>query len=107
MSHSPQSKARRVVDRRLDRAERVLPRLFGDWLHHLRHPSASWVRVPLGMLLVCGGLLGFLPVLGFWMLPLGVLLLSLDIAMLRRPTARAIVSGERHWRRFRRSRRAN
>ena len=40
-------------------------------------------------------------------LPLGLLLLSLDIAMLRRPTARAIVSGERHWRRFRRNRRAN
>ena len=35
-----------------------------------------------------GGLLGFLPVLGFWMLPLGLVLLSLDFALLRRPTAR-------------------
>ena len=95
-----------MVDRRLDRAERFLPGLFADWLTHLRHPSASWVRVPLGVLLVVGGLLGFLPVLGFWMLPLGLALLSLDVAMLRRPTARAIVGGEWRWRRFRRNRRA-
>lgn len=105
MSNTPEAKARRVVERRLDRAERHLPTLLGEWLAHLRQPSASWVRVPLGILLMVGGLLGFLPVLGFWMLPLGVALLSLDVAMLRRPTARAIISGERHWRRFRRNRR--
>jgi hypothetical protein len=105
MPNTPHAKARRVVERRLDRAERHLPTLFADWLAHLRRPSASWVRVPLGVLLMFGGLLGFLPVLGFWMLPLGVALLSLDVAMLRRPTARAIISGERHWRRFRRNRR--
>jgi hypothetical protein len=105
MPDSPQAKALRVVGRRLDRAERALPGLLSDWIRHLRRPSASWIRVPLGILLVVGGLLGFLPVLGFWMLPLGLALLSLDVAMLRRPTARAIVSGELHWRRFRRNRR--
>lgn len=96
------AKAVRVLDRRLDRAERHLPARFAEWLAHLRKPSASWLRVPLGFLLVAGGLLGFLPVLGFWMLPMGVVLLSLDFALLRRPTARTLVSGERHWRRFRR-----
>jgi hypothetical protein len=105
MPNSPRSKARRVVDRRLDRAERHLPAILGDWLRNLRHPSASWLRVPLGVLLVIGGLLGFLPILGFWMLPLGLALLSLDVALLRRPTARAIVAGERRWRRFRRGQR--
>lgn len=95
------------MDRRLDRAERHLPGVLGEWLSHLRRPSASWFRVPLGVLLVIGGLLGFLPILGFWMLPLGLLLLSLDVALLRRPTARAIVAGERRWRLFRRNRRQN
>ena len=99
---SRRAKASRALDRRLDRAERHLPRIFSDWLAHLRKPSASWLRVPLGFLLIVGGVLGFLPVLGFWMLPLGLVLLSLDFALLRRPTARTIVSGERHWRRFRR-----
>lgn len=107
MPNSPRAKARRVVDRRLDRAERHLPNIFGDWLSHLRQPSASWLRVPLGILLIVGGFLSFLPILGFWMLPLGLALLSLDVALLRRPTARAIVAGERRWRLFRRNWRRN
>ena len=65
-------------------------------------PGHPILRAILGVALVVGGFLGFLPVLGFWMLPLGLVLLSLDFALLRRPTARTIVSGERHWRRFRR-----
>ena len=107
MPNSPRAKAGRVVDRRLDRAQRHLPNMLSEWLGHLRHPSASWLRVPLGVLLIVGGLLGFLPILGFWMLPLGIALLSLDVALLRRPTARVIVAGERRWRLYRRSRRRN
>ena len=107
MPNTSGGKAKRVVDRRLHRAERLLPGMLGEWLAHLRHPSASWLRVPLGVLLILGGLLGFLPVLGFWMLPLGLLLLSLDVALLRRPTAKVIVAGERRWRRFQRGRRRN
>lgn len=42
------------------------------------------VRSILGILLVLGGLLGFLPVLGFWMIPLGIGLLALDLPPLRR-----------------------
>ncbi len=47
-------------------------------------PSSRKVRVSAGLALVGGGMLGFLPVLGFWMLPLGVVLLSVDIPMIRR-----------------------
>ena len=48
MPNSPRAKAGRVVDRRLDRAQRYLPNMLSEWLGHLRHPSASWLRVPLG-----------------------------------------------------------
>lgn len=34
------------------------------------------LRWSLGVLLIAGGVLGFLPVVGFWMIPLGVLLLA-------------------------------
>ncbi|MXZ45212.1 MAG: hypothetical protein F4Z01_09645 [Gammaproteobacteria bacterium] len=34
------------------------------------------VRLALGIPLIIGGTLGFLPILGFWMLPLGVLLIA-------------------------------
>jgi hypothetical protein len=41
------------------------------------------VRGLLGILLILAGMLGFLPVLGFWMIPLGVALLATDIPALR------------------------
>jgi hypothetical protein len=95
-------RATRILDRRLDRAERHLPQFLADWLAHLRKPSMSWLRMPLGFLFILGGLFSFLPVLGLWMLPLGLVLLALDFAFLRRPTARSLVAGERWWRRRRR-----
>lgn len=33
-------------------------------------------RIVLGILLLFGGILGALPILGFWMIPLGLLILS-------------------------------
>ena len=42
------------------------------------------LRSVFGVLLIVGGLFGFLPVLGFWMIPLGFAILSLDIPPLRR-----------------------
>jgi len=42
------------------------------------------VRAGLGVLAMAGGVVGFLPVLGFWMLPLGVVLIALDIPPFRR-----------------------
>lgn len=47
-------------------------------------PGSMLIRVPLGVLLIVGGLLGFLPVLGFWMVPVGVAVLSVDIPAVRR-----------------------
>ena len=38
----------------------------------------------LGLALIAGGLFGFLPVLGFWMLPLGTLVIGEDIPPVRR-----------------------
>lgn len=42
------------------------------------------IRSLLGVVLVIGGFLGFLPIFGFWMLPLGAALIALDIPPLRR-----------------------
>ncbi|HSH41496.1 MAG TPA: PGPGW domain-containing protein [Arenicellales bacterium] len=40
-------------------------------------------RVSAGILLVLGGLLGFFPVLGFWMIPLGLIILAVDFRWAR------------------------
>ena len=45
----------------------------------------SWIlRVFIGVVLILGGCLGFLPVLGFWMVPLGLVVLSIDLPIARR-----------------------
>jgi hypothetical protein len=48
------------------------------WFEKLRHPERRWLRVPIGIALILGGTVGFLPVVGFWMIPLGLSLLALD-----------------------------
>ena len=40
------------------------------------HFSLRWV---LGTTLIIGGILGFLPVLGFWMIPLGLVVIFFDV----------------------------
>jgi hypothetical protein len=41
-------------------------------------------RSLLGIVSIIGGCFGFLPILGFWMIPLGAALIALDIPPLRR-----------------------
>jgi len=47
-------------------------------------PASRIGRVLVGILLIIGGILGFLPVLGFWMVPLGLLVLSIDFPAVRK-----------------------
>jgi hypothetical protein len=71
-------------ERRLEGSIGRLPKRVQSTMRWLRRPSSRWVRLPVGVLLVCGGLLGFLPLLGFWMLPLGLVLLAEDLPPFRR-----------------------
>lgn len=52
----------------------------------MKLPGHPILRMGMGLLLVFFGLLGFLPVLGFWMVPLGLLILSVDLPFVRRWT---------------------
>lgn len=56
------------------------------------------LRISIGGALVFFGCLGFLPVLGFWMIPLGLLVLSHDLAWARRHRRRLVVWWERRQR---------
>jgi len=47
-------------------------------------PGHPVLRVMLGTAMVAAGLLGFLPVLGFWMVPLGLAILAVDFPPVRR-----------------------
>ncbi len=91
---SGKGKAR--INRQFDRIERKIP-AAAKLLEWLRRPATRVVRIPIGVLLILGGIFSFLPILGIWMLPLGLLLLALDFAFLRTPIAGAIVLCTRKW----------
>ncbi len=84
-------------DALLHRFEDRLP----DWIarksRFLREPQARLVRLPTAGLLVVGGVFSFLPVLGIWMLPLGLLLLAVDFPALQPPLARMLRWLDRKW----------
>ncbi len=46
------------------------------------------LRSLIGLLLIIGGIFGFLPILGFWMIPLGVAVILIDWAQMRRSRER-------------------
>ena len=65
----------------------------------IRMPRSRGLRITIGVLLIILGCFGFLPILGFWMVPLGVLVLSYEFASVRRWRRRAVVRWERRKRR--------
>ncbi|MCZ6641531.1 MAG: hypothetical protein O7F71_08145 [Gammaproteobacteria bacterium] len=44
------------------------------------------VRSVIGVIFMVAGVFGFLPILGFWMLPLGIAFVALDVPPARRKT---------------------
>jgi hypothetical protein len=55
---------------------------LGKWRVPL--PGSAALRIAMGILLILCGFLGFLPILGFWMVPVGVVVLSIDLPIARR-----------------------
>jgi hypothetical protein len=64
------------------RVARLLPKLparMRSGIEWLRKPSSRWLRIPCALLFTLGGVFSILPVLGLWMLPLGLALLAEDL----------------------------
>lgn len=66
-----------------------------------RHPNQK-IRILFGVLLITGGILGFLPILGFWMIPLGLILLFTNSPYYWQLRRRYVA-----WRRKRKTKRIN
>ncbi|EUB98129.1 4-alpha-glucanotransferase [Rhizobium sp. CF080] len=67
-----------------------IPRPLGRFIRWMRKPELRWLRLIVGILFVIFGFVGFLPILGFWMVPLGLIILAQDSKWLQRPTLKAI-----------------
>ena len=85
------------LDRNFAWFEKKLPRGPSRFVGWLRKPSSIYARIPIAFLLIVGGFLSFLPVLGLWMLPLGLLLFAQDVPPLQKPMARGLGWIERKW----------
>ena len=96
-----------VLRRAFKHLEQEVPDSVARLMRRLRHPHARWIRIPAGILLTLGGIFSILPVLGIWMLPLGLLLMAYDVPFLREPVGSSTIWGMRKWvalrERFRRS----
>lgn len=64
----------------MDRVQRAYRR----WMRWIVRNVPPGGRTVVGLLLIVGGMFGFLPVLGFWMIPLGIAVILLDVSRLRR-----------------------
>ncbi len=63
----------------------------------LRTRRGAIVRLPLAVLFLLGGMLSFLPLLGLWMIPLGLLLLAIDLPVIQPAVSATIIRLRRRW----------
>lgn len=91
------SPAHAELDRYFERIEKRLPSSVGRFLHWLRKPSSLIARVIVSVLLILGGIFSFLPVLGIWMLPLGLIIIAQDLPFLQGPLVRGLQWAEAKW----------
>lgn len=76
-----------AIARRFPAARRVIDSLLQGRLRKL--------RIPIACVLIIGSFLSILPIFGLWMLPLGVLLLAIDVPRLRPIVARILIRARR------------
>ncbi|MBA4324706.1 MAG: hypothetical protein C0426_06570 [Rhodobacter sp.] len=91
---APKQRRERRFQRQFEALERLAPSLRGP-MSTLRRDSWFPIRFPIALLLIVGGVFAFLPVLGVWMIPLGLLLLAVDLPILRGPISAFIIRSRR------------
>ncbi|WP_019905013.1 hypothetical protein [Methylobacterium sp. 77] len=87
-------------DDRVTRLTEKLPDKLRHAIDWLRVPSRRWVRIGAAILFILGGIFSILPVLGLWMLPVGLALLSQDVPALKIPLERSARWCEGVWNRW-------
>jgi hypothetical protein len=80
------------LDEELDRLQERVSHGAARVIRTVRSPKVAPYRIPVGLALTVGGVFGFMPVLGFWMLPLGLAVMAPDVPVMRRPTARMVAA---------------
>lgn len=88
---------REKLDEAFDGLEREAPDRVRRAIRWLRDPDSRKIRLPVGLLLIVTGFLGFLPILGFEFIPIGLLLIAQDIPFLQKPVGEFTLWLEHKW----------
>jgi hypothetical protein len=89
------------LNRYFDMINRRVPGRVAQSIKWLRKPSSFAVRLLVAIALILGGIFSVLPLLGLWMLPLGLLLISQDLPFLQKPLVTALAWMETKWKMLR------
>jgi hypothetical protein len=79
---------------RFDRQYRKIAPLVPG-MARIRKPGWMIARIILAIVFILGGFLAILPVFGLWMIPLGLLLLAIDVPALKGPVTSFLIRGRR------------
>jgi hypothetical protein len=85
------------LNRYFEMINRRVPIRVSQSIQWLRKPSSFAVRLVVALLLILGGIFSFLPLLGLWMLPLGLLFIAQDVPLLQKPLVGALAWFEAKW----------
>jgi hypothetical protein len=86
------------LNRYFEMINRRVPIKVAHSIQWLRRPSSIVVRLIIASFLILGGVFSFLPILGLWMLPLGLLFIAQDVPFLQKPLVGALGWAEAKWR---------
>ncbi len=87
---TPTARKNARFNRQIAMIERRLPRMAST-LRFLTKPQLRLVRIPVAVVLILGSFLAILPVFGLWMMPVGLILLAIDVPPLKGPVASTII----------------
>jgi hypothetical protein len=78
------------LNRYFEMIHRRVPIKVSGSIRWLRKPSSFAVRLVVAFLLILGGVFSFLPLLGIWMLPLGLMFIAQDVPFLQKPLVQSL-----------------
>jgi len=99
--NAPQKSGKQTLDEAFDQLEAELPQRAARAVHWTRGPRARWVRLPLGILAICFAVFWFMPIIGLEWLPIGLLLIALDVPFMQRPVGLFILWLLEKWKQLR------
>lgn len=82
----------KTLQQSLNELEKKSSPRVAKFIRWVQNPKAKNYRIPIGIVLIIAGVFGgALPLLGVWMIPIGLVILAFDIPILKKPVGQLIL----------------